>query len=282
MKGVRVFEKIREMYSSLPKQQQLVAEAILEGGSQIALLTAKNLSARTGVSSATIVRFAHRLGFEGYPEFARELQHFFYEENAPMQKLKESFDGPLGKQEILGHVCEMDRENLLQLEQAEMEQTLARVAQRMIDARRVVLTGGRTSYSLVHYAGFLLRQLDGKFSFFDSSVGDAYERIENLHSEDVLMAISFHRYYRKSRDLAVYGKELGAFVVALTDAMQSPLVPAADAVLLGANKAPFYSYVPAMAILNALIAIYAKGMNLSSREVFERRSKLLLDKDVYV
>ena len=282
MNDLRVFEKIREIYSSLPKQQQIVAETILEGGRQIALLTAKDLSARIGVSSATIIRFTHRLGFGGYPEFARELQRFFYEDNAPMQKLKESFQGSPEEEVILGHVCDMDRENLFLLKETGMEKTVAQVAQRMINARKVVLTGGRTSYSLVHYAGFLLRQLDQKFLFFSSSEGDAYERMENLNSEDILMLVSFHRYYRKTRDLGIYGKELGAFVVVLTDVMQSPLVPEADAVLLAPNKAPFYSYVPAMAILNALIATYAKGMNLSSREIFEQRSKLLLKKDVYV
>ena len=88
MSSDNVIERIREAYASLSRQQQRVAQAILERGNRIAFQTAKELSSHIGVSSATIVRFACRLGFDGYPDLARELQRFFYEDNAPMQKLK--------------------------------------------------------------------------------------------------------------------------------------------------------------------------------------------------
>ncbi|QTX33100.1 MurR/RpiR family transcriptional regulator [Aminithiophilus ramosus] len=282
MSAGNVIELIREAYSSLSRQQQRVAQAILDRGNRIAFQTAKELSSHIGVSSATIVRFACRIGFDGYPALARELQRFFYEDNAPMQKLKASFEGPLEKKDLLGHVCEMDRENLLLLRQSAMDDVLERVVRKMGEARRVVLTGGRTSFSLVHYGGFLLRQLDRKFSFFNASVDDAQERLEDLDGECLLLAVSFHRYYRQTRDLVKTAREAGVFVTALTDDLKSPLVPLADALLLAPNRAPFYSYVPAMALLNALVAGYARDLNLSSREVFEKRSRMLLEKDVYV
>ena len=74
---------MREVYENLPKQQKVIADAILNNHEEIVLLNAKELSKKINVSSATIVRFAQFLGYDGYPDLARELVRPFLKKIAP-------------------------------------------------------------------------------------------------------------------------------------------------------------------------------------------------------
>jgi DNA-binding MurR/RpiR family transcriptional regulator len=179
-------------------------------------------------------------------------------------------------------VCAFDQENIAELALSGMGEALEKAVDMLVAARTVVFFGGRSSYSLVFYVGFLLRQLDAKFRFFNSCVDDAYERLEDLCHNDVIFAISFHRYYRRTLDLVSFVRERDLSVISLTDFVQSPLAPLSSVLLLAPNRAPFYSYVVPMVLLNGVIAAYAKKVNLSSREIFLQRNKTLLEKGIYV
>lgn len=152
----------------------------------------------------------------------------------------------------------------------------------LLNAKKVVIFGGRTSYSLVHYAGFLLRQLDRKFEFFNSTCDDSIERLRILEKSDCCVAISFHRYFRRTIELASYCSKKGVPMIALTDSVKSPLLSYSSLALLAPNKAPFYSYVSPMAIINVLIVCYARIVNRYNKDIFEKDMKELLDNDVYL
>lgn len=277
-----LFEKIRKEYATFSPQHRLLAEEILSNAADLAFLTAKQLGDRLGISSATVVRFAHRLGFEGYPELRKEVQKVFCDENVPMRKLRESFEGPKEAVDVFADVCACDQENIAAVASSGIGEGLGRAVDMLLEARTVVFLGGRSSYSLVHYAGFLLRQLDTKFTFFNACVDDAYERLEERGRNDVVFAISFHRYYRRTLELVAFVRERDIPIISLTDSLRSPLAPLASVLLLAPNRAPFYSYVVPMVILNGIVAAYAKKVHLSSREIFLQRSKTLLEKGIYV
>lgn len=244
-------------------------------------MTAKQLGDHLGISSATVVRFAHKIGFTGYPELRREVQKLFREENEPMKKLKESFNGPLETKEAFEMICALDQENISLMLSSDLGEELGRAMEIILNADTLLLFGGRSTYSLVHYAGFLLRQLDKKFGFFNSCADDAYERMEDLSPKDAVFVISFHRYYQRTIELAFFAHEKGSPVISLTDSIQSPLVPISTVSLMVPNKAPFYSYVAPMTVLNGIIATYAKKAQLSSKEIFLQRNKMLLQKGIY-
>jgi DNA-binding MurR/RpiR family transcriptional regulator len=277
-----LFEKVREVYENLPKQQKVIADAILNNYEEIVLLNAKELSEKTNVSSATIIRFAQFLGYDGYPDLARELRKTFFEDNSPMMKLKESFDGPSDPADTFKQVLQLDQENIRLLEKQNMGNDIKDALELLLNSKKVVIFGGRTSYALVHYAGFLFRELDQKFEYFNSSCDDSLERLRVLQKSDCCLAISFHRYFKRTIDLASYCNRRDVPVIGLTDSTKSPLLLYSSLVLFAPNKAPFYSYVPSMAIINVLIVCYARLVNKSNKDVLERHMKELLDNDIYV
>jgi DNA-binding MurR/RpiR family transcriptional regulator len=66
-------ETTRKLDEFTPRQRML-AEYILQQPENLAFFPITDLAAKAGVSEATIVRFSYALGYEGYPQLAREAQ----------------------------------------------------------------------------------------------------------------------------------------------------------------------------------------------------------------
>ena len=82
-----VVTQIRTHYDSLSKSHRRLADFILENLHEVAFLSINELSQRTGISPATITRFARRLDFQGYPDLQRGLYEH-QKQWAPFGQLK--------------------------------------------------------------------------------------------------------------------------------------------------------------------------------------------------
>lgn len=67
-------ERIREAYPALSTSFTRLADFVLESYPQVAFLTASELAQELDVDPATVVRFAQRLGYTGYPDLQREIR----------------------------------------------------------------------------------------------------------------------------------------------------------------------------------------------------------------
>jgi DNA-binding MurR/RpiR family transcriptional regulator len=72
--GIPVLEQIREAYPQLTKSQKRVADYIANTYHEAAFLTASHMAKLLGMNEATVVRFAQRLGYAGFPEMMAEVQ----------------------------------------------------------------------------------------------------------------------------------------------------------------------------------------------------------------
>jgi hypothetical protein len=74
---------------SRPSQSYwLLADYALQHPDHVAFKTARELGEAVGVSEATVIRFAHHLGYPGYPEFQRDCQQMLSDELAHARELK--------------------------------------------------------------------------------------------------------------------------------------------------------------------------------------------------
>ncbi len=69
-----ILEKIRQVYPTLTKSQKKLADFIANSYQEAAFMTASRMARRLGVNEATVIRFAQRLGYPGYPELIRDVQ----------------------------------------------------------------------------------------------------------------------------------------------------------------------------------------------------------------
>ena len=68
-----IIELIDEYYPRMSKSHKAIANFIKENYNEAVFMTAAKIGERLKVSESTVVRFATRIGFDGFPQFQSAL-----------------------------------------------------------------------------------------------------------------------------------------------------------------------------------------------------------------
>jgi DNA-binding MurR/RpiR family transcriptional regulator len=78
-----VLEKIRQVYPQLTKSQKRLADHITNHYRDAAFMTASQLAQKLDLNEATVIRFAQRLGYSGYPDLIQHVRDLVHQELVP-------------------------------------------------------------------------------------------------------------------------------------------------------------------------------------------------------
>ena len=106
-----VQDRIERLYPTLSRSQKRIASYVTEHYDKAMVQTAKQIAKATKVSESTVVRFAARIGYKGYPEFQEALQRSVRKSLNPVRKVTARF-GSSSDMEILQSVMTADIENV--------------------------------------------------------------------------------------------------------------------------------------------------------------------------
>lgn len=245
---------IQSQYTRFSKGQKLIAQYILKNYDKVAFMTACKLGEAVGVSESTVVRFANALGYSGYPKLQDALQEVIKNKLTTVQRVdmvKEFNDDSA----ILKKIVKSDMDNIKDTLEEIDEKAFEEAANRILKAKRIYIVGMRSSFTIAQYLGFYLGIILDSVHVIRTDMGDAFEQVVKINEDDVLIAISFPRYSKKSYQIVSYAKEKGAHIVSLTDSPFAPVASLTDNLLLvKSNMVSFVdSLVPALSIANALI-----------------------------
>jgi DNA-binding MurR/RpiR family transcriptional regulator len=125
----------------------------------------------------------------------------------------------------------------------------------LLNAKKIYIVGFRTSIILAQFLGFYLNIILENVLVVSQGISDVYEQLFNIDDKDVVIAISFPRYSRRTVEVLDFVKSRGSTIVALTDGPLSPLLNFADFSLYAkSNMASFVdSLVAPLSLINALI-----------------------------
>lgn len=248
--------KLRELQVAGSASNRMIAEHLLRNPVRGASLSIEDLAAASGVSTATLSRFARLLGFSGFPELRAALADTLQAVLRPVEKLRGAFARSEGAAP-LRRSLEDTLANLRATAEALEPDTLARIVSRLGESRCVYVMGFGLS---AHLAGLLTLglqpfcpQLVNVVEF--GGTENAAARLMNLGPEDALIAISFPRYATDVVHLTRYAADRRASIVALTDSAASPLAPLAGDVLFAQAMHPVLSSsnVAALLAIEALV-----------------------------
>lgn len=245
---------IQEKYQKLSKGQKLIAEFITTQYDKAAFMTASKLGETVGVSESTVVRFAIALGFDGYPELQRALQELIKTKLTTVQRIKMTSDYT-DEDDMLKRILKSDMDNIRStLEEIDIEK-YDKTVDLITNSKRIYIAGFRTSSVLAQFLGFYLNIILGNVQVVSQGISDVFEQMFNIDEEDLVIAISFPRYSRRTMEVLDYVRSRGSTVVALTDGPLSPLLNYADLSLYAkSNMASFVdSLVAPFSLINALI-----------------------------
>lgn len=237
-----------------------IAEAVVADPSLLAFGTVTDVAGRAGTSPPSVVRFAGRLGFDGFRDLQAHVRERVSRQlGRPSERIRHD-KSPLGR--VRGAVERAVGTAFEALEDARLEALAAPVA----DARSVYVVSGETSMAGAHVLCSGLRMVRPNVVMVEEhSTG---RDLSSAGPGDTAVVIDFPRYRRKSTLAARTLADLGVSVVAVTDGPLSPLAALTDTWVgleipaVGA----FDSSVPAVIAAELLVARVTRMLGGSARE----------------
>lgn len=250
-----LMQALAERCDTLPKTQRVLARHVLRNYQSVAFATITELARQTGVSEASVVRFANALGYSGYPALQKEIRRIVRADLKGTDRLRlaDPADTPLAR------TIAKERENIAALEESHDPAAFAEAVAILSGAREILVAGARSTASLAAQLWFALDKLRLPATRLDATSSEATDRVARLGADGCLVAIGFPRYLRALVSLLALAKDRGARTIVVTDSPFSALrgdvglyAPAESASFVAFHAAP-------MILINALIDAIARA-----------------------
>lgn len=250
-----IFKIINYRYDRFSKSQKLIADYIIENYDKAAFMTASNLGEHVGISESTIVRFANALDFDGYPQLQKALQELIKTKLTTVQRFELTNKYSKNSTHTVKSIMEADILNIRKTMDEIDQNVLDKVVKEILGAKRVYLLGLRSSAVLAEYLGFYLNFILKDVHIIEAQYNDVYEQLINIDAEDVVVALSFPRYSRKTFESVRMLRRQGCKIISITDSQFSPLATLSELSLFAQNNVTSFvdSLVAPMSLINLLI-----------------------------
>ena len=278
-----LFEQIKNSLPQMSKSHKLVAGYILNQSEKAAHMTATRLGKSVGISESTVVRFANELGFSGYPEFQSELQKSLRSKLTAVQRIDVA-DSLIGSENIPGSVMASDMNNIKDSLAALDRTAFAAAVDAICKAKTIYIIGKRSSNMLADFIKHYFRYIFDNVHLVGShSTSEMFEEIFRISENDVLIAISYPRYSKRTKTVAEFAKKRGAKVIALTDSDRAPITAFADIKLFAVSDMASFvdSLVAPLSLINALIVEVGRRNREKIESTFVDLEEIWHDYDVY-
>lgn len=275
--------RISEMMPEFSKGQKLIANFILDHYEKAAYMTALKLGNTVNVSESTVVRFANKLGFEGYPQLQRSLQSHIKNRLTSIQRMDVTRNriGGLGTVEgVLGQDIDRIRRTIDSVSSEAFEKAVDAIC----NAKSIYIQGAMSSGILANFMHYYLRLIFKNVSHIGAvGTNELYQQMVHMGEGDVLIAMSFPRYATSTIEACKYARESGAKIIAITDSENSPLAQYADCPLYAYSDMVSFvdSLVAPMSLINALIVAVSDRNRESVEKCFDRLERLWERTEVY-
>ncbi len=257
--SMTVADRIREHGDRLTPAERRISAVLLDTPQTVGFGTVADLAEASGAGAATVVRLANKLGYDGYVGLQQAVQRELSGQLGPAaQRIRLQRDGG-GLDDVRTH-AEIEQSNVAStLEQIDSSTTRA-VVDRLSDEQHAVLVlSGAASRGVALQLVIDLGQLRRGVSLLDGNDVDVMRSLALAGDAPTVVAIDIRRYDRWVVDTLRTARSRGAWIVALTDSVLSPLSAAADhSFLVSADSpGPFDSHVGTLALLDVLVAAVA-------------------------
>ena len=266
---------IAAVSNELTPTERRIAEEVLSEPTLLAFGTVSDLASRVGTSRPTIVRFANKLGFDGYTKLQRHVRSDSHQLARPSERIRHGEKKiPPARTAISGAIASV----FSALEGGQ----LAELAAPLVKAETVWILSGETSQAgaQAFHSGLSMvrpgvRSLEEHFygtDLSDASVNDA------------VIVFDFFRYRRQVTNAARVFADAGVSVVAITDSPLSPLVELADVwcEIEVPAVGPFDSSVPVVAIAELLVSRIARDLQDEATARIDRIEAIWEQTEVFI
>ncbi len=240
--------------NELTPTERRIAQEVLSEPTLLAFGTVTDLASRVGTSRPSIVRFANKLGFNGYTQLQKHIRNdLSHQLSRPSERIRRG-DKTVPPARIAIN------DAIASVFSAIEGTQLARLAAPLVRADRVWVLSGETSQAgaQAFYSGLSMVRPGVRYLqeyACGTDLSDAGHR-------DAVVAFDFFRYRRQLTNAVRMFAAQGVTVIAVTDSPLSPLVELADqwCEIEVPAVGPFDSSVPVVAIAELLVSQVARDL----------------------
>ena len=250
-----VITRINDHYGKMSKGQKAISEFIFDHYDQAVFMTAAKLGETVGVSESTVVRYAMYIGYNGYPEFQRDLEEWVHDKFSSVQKIGAKY-GKSSQSEILTSVLKADIEKLEDTIHTLDPAAFETAVDSILSAKTVYVMGVRSCEPLADFLHFYLNMIRGNVVLLKTtSVSETFEQMIRIDERDVMIGISFPRYSMRTLKAMEFANDRNAKVIAITDTVHSPMNLYSSCNLLARSDMVSIvdSLVAPLSVMNAIV-----------------------------
>jgi DNA-binding MurR/RpiR family transcriptional regulator len=220
--------RIRQRYPTLAQNDRKLADFLLDNAEQARHLSSQKLAQLAGVSQSSVVKFAQKLGYKGFPALKLALSEVLAQPRvAPVVTVHNHIlsSDPL---KTVGEKLLLEKQAALRATlDINSEQRLYTALEMLRAARRVILVGIGASGLVAKDLSFKLLKI-GVMAVAEADMHVLLAAVKALGKEDLLLAISFSGERREINLAAEEARIAGAKVLALTSFSPNGLQQRAD------------------------------------------------------
>ena len=268
------FRRLQE--SALSPSQRRIAGYLAGQYRTAASQTAAEVARTVKTSEATVIRFALRLGYDGYPRLRRQLHRMLHEDLTSIELLSRPLPASGKARDTLTSVVQAEIQHLRTLAAELPREEFSRLVRGLTEATRVYVVGHRASAPLAEFLGYTLAKVRDDVITLTDGGSRAYDAFRAVPASTWLIAIGFPRYPRETVELVQSAVEEGLTVAAITDTVLSPLAKSADIVLPVRSEPVSFvdSHGAAQALVASLLVEYGQKNRDRTRERLARFERI--------
>ena len=267
--------KVSAAYDRLTHSQKIVANYVRENYEEIAFSTLEELSAKIGVSTTTVIRFARELGYSGFSEMQDGIKKEIQTKGSLPDRLERA--AVTAGNDLLSDAFSTDIKNIQETLAGLRSGDLSRAIELISGAKSIYVLGMRSSFSLAHYMVSRLGEIKRNVHFIQTT-GLVYpEEIVNADEGDVCIAYVFPRYSKIGINIIAWMRSHGVKVVLFTSSNDLPVRSYGDVCFNCATRSVSCknSLTAPMCLTNYLVAELALKNYDEAHEVLSRTEEIL-------
>ncbi|HEX2829033.1 MAG TPA: MurR/RpiR family transcriptional regulator [Burkholderiales bacterium] len=277
-----LLRRLEESAEAFSTNQRVLARFVAANYQAVAFATISELAEQSGVSEATIVRFAKALDFSGYPALQKEIRRLVRAELPGAERLKLGARAKPAAATPLDLVIDNERENIASLHESFDAKSFGRAREMLRGASEVLVAGTRSTAALACHLAFALNKLAIATTRALSISSETYDLVSRLEKRALVVVIGFPRYLRETVDLLEFARGRGLSTLTITDSAFSPLkgevslyAPAESASFVAFHCAP-------LILVNALVHELSVADGERTLEALDRFEEVAEDRRYFV
>ncbi|MCX8010990.1 MAG: MurR/RpiR family transcriptional regulator [Ignavibacteria bacterium] len=261
---------IQKHYEELPKNHQKIADYFIENFDRIPFLSIHQVAKAASASVASIVRFAQRIGFDGFNTLREEIAHTL-QNHLHNKKTFPLLENNGDEMDVFTSVANQDISNINETLRMNDGVNFEKVIENILASEKVFTVGLGISHLLAQILSYQLNQVGIFSNTFTNNHATFLEQILFMNKKDLLIAFSFPPYSKETVDAARFAKKRDLRVIAITNRPSSPITLYSENVLVVKSENMLFtnSFSAISVLINAIATECAVKNKSRAKQMIE-------------